>query len=190
VKILAGTLTALLVFSAPIMAQEAQPTPPTEESVRELLNVMDMQKVLDQIWGQMGGMMKGMRERLAQGQKLTPEQQKTVDAMQEKMVAVLKEELNWKQLEPIYLKIYRDSFSQSEVDGMLAFYRGPTGQAVIKKLPRVMQGSMAAMQERMVPIVQKIQKMARETAEELKKQQPPEPSQQKPAEMGPAAKTT
>jgi len=50
---------------------------------------------------------------------------------------LVKEELNWATFEPMMVEVYRNTFSQHEVDGMLTFYRSEAGQAVIAKLPTV-----------------------------------------------------
>lgn len=90
--------------------------------------------------------------------------------MRTKVHAFLKNEFGWDVMEPIYLKLYADSFSQAEVAGMLSFYRSPVGHAVVQKLPLVMQNTMTSMQQRMAALVPKIQQLAQETAAEIKAQ--------------------
>jgi hypothetical protein len=120
--------------------------------------------------GQMDEMMKNAMQQALQGQTVTPKQQKVIDDMQTKTVAVLKEELNWESLEPLYIQIYSESFSQEEIDGMLTFYETPAGQALIKKMPVVMQKSMVEMQKRMGTLMQKLQKIQQDALSELKTQ--------------------
>jgi len=48
--------------------------------------------------------------------------------------SLVKAELNWSAIEPVMIEVYRNTFSQHEVDGMLTFYRSEVGQAVIAKL--------------------------------------------------------
>lgn len=66
------------------------------------------------------------------------------------------------------MRVYRKSFTQGEVDGMIAFYETPAGQAVINKLPAVMQNTVNEMQEMMHPVIQKIQRMQQDVIAELK----------------------
>ena len=80
----------------------------------------------------------------------------------------MKELLDWKKLEPVYVRIYQKSFSQEEVDGMIAFYKTPAGQAVIGKMPAVMQNTMDEMQQMMTPVMQKMQRMQQDVAAEMK----------------------
>ena len=74
----------------------------------------------------------------------------------------------WDKLEPMYFKVYRDTFTQEEVDGMLKFYKTAAGKAMITKMPMVMQRTMTEMQQMMGPIAQRLQKMETESIEELK----------------------
>nr|WP_276510032.1 DUF2059 domain-containing protein [Niveibacterium umoris] len=68
----------------------------------------------------------------------------------------------------MFLDIYQKTFTQKEVDGMLSFYKSPAGQAVIKKMPQVMQASMQIMQARMSKLVPQIQQITAEGAEKMK----------------------
>lgn len=161
-------LVLLFIFFAnSVFAAGAQPS---EESIKQLLKVTDTRKMVDDMMGQMDGMMKDAMQKALQGQAITEKQQKVIDTMQSKTIAVLKEELNWDSLEPLYMQIYRESFTQEEIDGMLAFYETPAGQALIKKMPIVMQKSTVEMQKRVGGLMQKLQKIQQDAMTELKAQ--------------------
>jgi hypothetical protein len=157
----------LICLATPVFAADSSPT---EESIKHLLAVTDSRKLADDMMVQMDGAMKNAMKQLPQGKAVTPEQQKTLDSMQSKMDALLKQELNWDSLEPLYIQIYRESFTQEEINGMLAFYETPVGQALIKKMPAVMQKSMTEMQKRMATLIPKFQKIQQDTLSELKAQ--------------------
>jgi uncharacterized protein len=158
----------LLVFLIFCATAHAADTKTSEQSIKELLRVMETRKLLDSTMGQVDSIMKASMQQAFKGQIITPKQQKLIDDMQNKIIAILKQEMNWEMLEPLCAQIYRDSFTQQEVDGMLAFYKSPSGKAVIKKMPLVMQNTLTAMQERMRPIVQKMRKMEEEAIAEMK----------------------
>jgi uncharacterized protein len=44
------------------------------------------------------------------------------------------------------IRIYSEALTQQELDGMLAYYKTPAGEAVIKKLPRLSQEMSREMQ--------------------------------------------
>jgi hypothetical protein len=88
--------------------------------------------------------------------------------MRSKINALFKEQMKWAALEPAFVDIYRKSFSQREIDGMLSFYQSETGRAVITKMPVVMQHTMQFTQNLMSDLLPKIQEMQIETIELLK----------------------
>ena len=162
---------ALLVTLSPAFAQNSTPQSgvrPTDESVRQLLQIMDAKKLLEAMPQQIENMMTATLQQRLQGQSLSPQQQQAVDAMRTKVAALMREELDWSVMEPIYVKIYADTFSQSEIDGLVAFYTSPTGHAIIQKLPLAMQNAMTLVQQRMASLMPRIQQMAQETAAQIK----------------------
>jgi hypothetical protein len=170
-----SVLVALIFIAVPVWAQNSTPanrseSRPTDASLHELLEVMDAKRVLAEMRRQLDGMMAGMLQKQLQGQSMSPQQLQKVDALRTKVAALLNEELDWNVMEPMYIKIYGDTFSQSEIDGVTAFYRSPAGHAVTQKLPLVMQNAMTAMQQRMSALIPKIQQMAQETAADIKAQ--------------------
>ncbi len=157
-------LPLILLLSCASLGHAAGDGKPTEASLHELLEVTHVRTMTDGMFAQMEGAMKTSMQQAAQGQTITPQMQASMDNSAAKSVQFLKGELSWEKLEPMYLQIYGDSFTQSEVDSMLAFYKTPGGQAVINKMPVVMQNSMAAMQQRMGPLMQKLQENMQQDA--------------------------
>jgi hypothetical protein len=158
----------LILFLWVLSAALAAPsTAPTEASIRELLDVTKARGLIDGMMVQMDQMMKAAMAQASQGHESSHEVEAVVDRMREKMMGVMKEELDWSVLEPLYISIYQESFSKDEVEGMLAFYRTPVGQSMIQKLPLVIQKSMSSMQERMGPMMKKLQVIQEEAMREV-----------------------
>lgn len=136
---------------------------PSEDSLRELMRITDMPRMLESSMAQVDAVMETTMQQALAGQEISAADQKVLQEMQGEMVALLKEEMSWAQLEPVFMQIYSDSLSQSEVDGMLEFYRSDAGKAVIAKMPVIMQNSMQLMQQKMgsmMPKMQEIQQAA------------------------------
>jgi len=76
--------------------------------------------------------------------------------------------MTWESFEPNVIDLYKKSFTQSEIDGMVQFYKSPAGKAVIAKMPVVMQNNMQLVQGRMKTLLPKIQQLQQETFEKLK----------------------
>jgi len=151
-------------------AAQAQ-SPPSEESVRHLLEVTQAKKILETLSTQMDTTFDAMLQKQLQGENLSATQKKSLETRRKAAEGMIKELLSWESMERLYLKVYRDSFTQAEVDGMAAFYASPAGQAVIAKLPLVVKNTMTEMQLRMQQMVPKLQQMAKEAAEEVKAQE-------------------
>lgn len=143
-------------------------TPPSEASIKQLLEVAQAHKLIDSVIAQMNGLMSQAIQQATQGQDVPPKVQKDIDKRQAELVGLMKELLDWNKLEPMYVRIYQKSFSQQEVDGMIAFYKTPAGQAVIGKMPAVMQNTMDEMQQMMAPVMQKMQRMQQDVVAEMK----------------------
>ncbi|MFO1389452.1 DUF2059 domain-containing protein [Cellvibrio sp.] len=142
---------------------------PSDASLEELLVVTESQKLMDGIWPQMERMMSDTAKRSTTEGQFTQEQKEVLDRNLAKMSAVIKEEFAFEKMKPMFINIYSDAFTQEEVDGMLKFYKSKAGQAVIKKMPQVMQGSMVMVQTQMQTLGPKIQKIQQEMTEEMKK---------------------
>ena len=164
---------SFLIASALLLAQpvhavdkpvQAADQPASAASAKELVSLMQGRKAYEGVLAQMDSMMDASMKQAAEGRQLTPEQQKVVDEMRAKMVALVKESMNWDSLEPRMEEIYQKSFSQSEMDGMLRFYKSPTGKAVLAKMPVVMQNTMQIMQGVMQDMIPKIRQIVQETA--------------------------
>ncbi len=160
-------LLAVLTFSLSTLA-----APPSDESINQLLQLTKVDKLVDSVITQMDGMMKSAMQQATKGKTLSAEEQAIMDRQQAKMISIMKEELSWDRMKDLYVQVYRETFSQEEIDGLIAFYRTPVGQSFVNKQPELMKRTMTIMQQRMTPMLQKIQKMAEETASEMQKAKP------------------
>lgn len=161
-----------LVFNLAFSPTMAADRPVSDASVKRLIEVTNSKKMLDGVMLQMDEMMKSSMKQAVAGQSFTPEQETVLVEMQGEMADLLKAELNWDALEPMFIEIYRKTFTQKEVDGMLSFYKSPAGQAVIAKMPLVMQNTMQAMQARMGALMPKIRQLSIDGAVKMKKVSP------------------
>ena len=143
-------------------------SPLTDASLKKLIAVTEMKSMVNGMLSQFEGSMDGFVRQSLQGKQVSQKEQKAIDTMKSKMVALLKQEYTWDKMEPTFTKIYRESFTEEEVKGMIDFYQTPSGQAVIKKMPIVMQKSMLAMQSQMSVLMPKMEAIQREFLEELK----------------------
>jgi len=165
IKQLATAVVWILVSAAAVAANNA---PASDASIREMLELTNAQQIIASMKGQMNALMSTAMQNATRGQTLTPEKQAVIDRMTAKMSAAAADMLNWDTLLPIYMRTYRDSFTQDEIDGVIKFYKSAAGQAYVKKLPLVMQNVMQEMQGFMKPLQEKMIAIQRESMQELK----------------------
>lgn len=156
---------ALIALLASLSAHAA---PASTESVEALLAVTKVETIMDSMYAGMDQMMHQSIQQTYQGKSLSPEQQRALDAVPAKFVAVVREEMNWQKLKPLYVQLYRESFEQEEIDGVLAFYATPAGQALIQKMPVVMEKSMAISQSLLKSFIPKMSAVMEEAMNEVK----------------------
>jgi uncharacterized protein len=147
------TILSLLLLATTLVGHAA---PASEQSIENLLAITKTESMMDSMYNTFEqSMRQGMQAGLGGG-KLTAEQQRAVDLAPKEFVKVMREEMAWAKLKPVYIQIYQETLTQEEIDGLSAFYASPAGQAFINKMPVVMQKSQMAMQVFMQPMVVKM----------------------------------
>src|SRR5882762_7757157 len=167
------TLVLAVCASQAAYAQDAKPA---EQSIRQLFEVMHSSNLLNAYLTQIDGTVRASMQQALAGQQLNPKQKQILEDMGREIGALVKAELNWPAIEPMMIDVYRNTFSQHEVDGMLTFYRSDTGQAVIAKLPAAMQQSMTSIQGHVKTLTPRIAQLEKDTAAQLKAAADPQPA--------------
>lgn len=161
-------LKILVLLSTVFFTLSANATQPTSSSIDLLLSVTKTEKTLDSMYFLVE---KSMHQYLAESLKdknLSPNQKRLIDAAPSKFTQVMREEMSWEMMRPLYIQIYQESFTQEEIDGLIAFYKSPAGSAFVEKMPVVMQKTMSVMQSRMGPMMEKMQAAMNQAIAEAK----------------------
>ena len=140
---------------------------PTEESVKQLLDIQNTRNLVDGAMGQIESSMQASMKQWFAGRQPTPDQQKILDDMRLKTVSIFKEQMNWEKIQPMLIDIYQRSFTQEEVNGLISFYNSEAGKAAMAKMPTVNENSMKAIQDLITPIIPKLQQLQKDTAAQL-----------------------
>lgn len=158
---------ALLLFAVVTSAAYAADNPPSEASIKQLLEASHAHKILDSMLTEMDGFMKQAIQQATQGQPVTPDVKRDIEKRQTEMMAIFREALDWNKLEAMYVRVYQKSFNQSEIDSLIAMYKTPGGQTLLNKMPIVLQNTMTEMQQIMRPMVERVQRMQQEVLTEI-----------------------
>src|ERR1700744_35272 len=110
--------------------------------------------------------------------KLTPDQNAQVDSLADKVAAVMAKALSWHDLEPEYSKLYAETFTEQQIDDLLAFYRSPTGLVIVDKMPVLLKQSTVFFQQRMAAVNPELQSLLKDfmanAAKSAPKSNPPQ----------------
>jgi len=124
-------------------AAQVRPSPKAEALVRRYLAAAHIDAQIDLMLGTMLPVMMEQQARL--NPKITADDQKVI---LETTRQVMRDTFTPKLIERA-VPIYASVFSETELQGMVAFYESPTGQAVLAKNPKVAQEVAAATRDLM-----------------------------------------
>ena len=158
--------TLLLIFSfccAAGWADDASKVAKIHEYFRvaklDLLSEQMKKQVIDQ-------MNSGMLQQMV-NVKLSPEQQKTQKEFTDKIQNLVFSAVSWDKLEPQYTKIYADAYSEQQLDDILAFYKSPTGQAMVEKNPVILKESSAVAQQHLEAVMPELERLMKEESDKI-----------------------
>jgi hypothetical protein len=83
----------------------------------------------------------------------TPEQKKLADDYLNQMGTIAQGGANWTALKPKVVDLYMSTYTEADLDGILAFFKTPAGQDYVAKSPElsgktvdILQGAISALQ--------------------------------------------
>jgi len=124
--------------------------------IDEMFTLMQMQRTLDQLAEQQAAQMKKVMPALLQGQNISADDQKTVDAFMDRLSGMVRDSISWEKLKPQYVDLYAKTYDETTVDGMLAFYRSPAGQTMVAKQPELISQSQSITQAQLMELQPKM----------------------------------
>jgi uncharacterized protein len=159
-KKLVVVLLACAIFGGPTaFADEATKS----AKIEEMLKLTNANQMLNQMFGQMKGMVHAQMSKV----DIPPDKRQQAEQMEQQILQLVQDSLSWEKLKPKMIEIYAATFTEEEIDGILNFYKSPAGQAMLQKMPQLMQRSIAMTQEASQDLMPQIQKMM----DELKAQE-------------------
>ena len=141
-------LLALLLAVAVCPARAAEPT---AADVDRLLEVMQVEKLMEETMQQMGQVQAQMIGE-AFGKDLPDAERAAMQAFMARTRDGMRQRMSWATLAPVMRKVYTQVYTEQEVHAMIAFYGSQTGAAILRKTP---QSSMMMMQE-MQPVMREM----------------------------------
>jgi hypothetical protein len=153
-------LSGILIFAAvsAVHADEASKA----AKVEEFFKVSHTEQMLTQGMAMMLNQAKsGLLQKMLDVTP-TPEQTKAYNELQDQLAAILNRALSWEKLKPEYAKLYASAYTEEELDGIVAFYKSPPGQAMISKSPSIMTKANEIVQQQLASAMPEIQKLMKD----------------------------
>lgn len=122
-----------LILSAAFAAAHAAPA--SAESVEKLLTVSNTEAAVNGVIAATDRQLRQAVQQTIASRPMSDEQKRAAEQLPDKASAIVREEVGWPVLKPEYVKLYRESFEQEEVDSLLAFY----ASSAARKMPAVQQ---------------------------------------------------
>ncbi|MGC9197809.1 MAG: DUF2059 domain-containing protein [Acidobacteriaceae bacterium] len=164
IGILTGALIMVLAL-APLQARADEAS--KEAKVKQLFAVMRMDSNLD-------GMLQAMRQHIQMtaqngegNQPMTPARKAIEQKFINNAQQVMNQSFGWPQLEPAYVKLYMNTYTESQLDGMLAFYKSPAGQAMLNHASQVRDGVMQIVHSRMGEFASRMQALQQQYTQQM-----------------------
>lgn len=146
------------------LAGNAQAAPPSAAQVERLLEVMDAQKVIDQMIPAMMQQSNTLVSQQLTRNGASDAEQQRLQRIMASQESTLREMLAWDKIKPVYVRVYTGTLTAEEVQAMTQFYESPEGRSVMQKMPQILQRSMQEMQ----PLAEAaMEKMVREIEAEM-----------------------
>ena len=160
---------AVAVFMAGVFAVHAAESKSGDDmAVRlklasKLLETMDVGKVMTQSFESIKQMQSSMTKQMVKNAK----DQQLAIKNQHKIMDLMRKELSWEKLRPEFEKLYAETYSLEELNGLIKFYESPVGKKFIQKQPEMQRKSMLMMQQLIMKIMPKIQALTRQMQQEM-----------------------
>jgi hypothetical protein len=152
-----------LIFAFTVSAQNNKEA----DNLDELFELMDMDSMVETMYDQM----QNIYAEVEKDVDISSEELAINQKYQEQMTNIMKKEMSWQAMKVDLKQIYLQNFTESEIAGMLIFYKSPTGQSVLRTMPVVMQESMKlgqAMAQKAIPKIQALAERKRQERQELR----------------------
>lgn len=134
-----------------------------KDTIDELFEVTQADKMVDTMYAQMGSMFDSMRQQMG----VKPEEMPIFEKYNQQMISLLQTEVSWAKMSPDLKVIYSQNFTEAEIQALLKFYKSPVGQTFIEKTPIITQQSMQIGQQAAMKAMPQIQELAANLQAEL-----------------------
>jgi hypothetical protein len=153
----ARLLPRLFVIVALAVAAPAFAAEPSDADIDRLLKASRAESLLAGVVPQMEAVQQQEFDKHFAGKEMTEEQKTEVARIQAKTQEIVRRALSWEEMRPVYLDVYKKTYTRDDVRAITKFYESAAGQRMLDKNPALMQNIMSAVQQKMVPMLEELQ---------------------------------
>ena len=110
------------------------------------------------------------------GGSLTAENKATLADFQKKLLGVLEPQIGWDAMKPALADLYAKSFTEDQMDSIIAFYKSPGGAALMEKMPGINQQANEILRTRIVALQPQVRQMFSDLQKSQQVAAPPAPT--------------
>ncbi len=147
----------LTLIATGLLASAQEPS--KEAKIVRVLALMKAEALTDQVFEQMKAETASISAPNA-----SEKERAHAREIQAKIMDLVKDRMSWEKMRPVYVKMYSETFTDEEIDGMLAFYQSPAGRAMLEKMPQLVAKIMALAQSQMAGLMPEIERLVKEPA--------------------------
>ncbi len=142
--------------------------------IDQLFVVMKMDHLMQQIMDQSAAQGEKIATNIFGNAPMSDADRKILTDFENKMQALLKDQLAWDKMKPAYLDLYAATYSEEDIDGILGFYKSTAGQHMVEKTPTLYSASQQIVMGRMQTIQPQLQQMTKDLTEQVQAAHKPE----------------
>lgn len=170
------TILLLIVFAVGCCTARADDASKRAKA-EELFKVLRMDQTMEQLSSSILKQVQQITESMPGANQATPEQKKQIAAFQQRVVDLVNQRIGWKALEPDFITLYASTYTEEELDGILAFYKSPVGQSMLAKTPELMAKSTEISRQKMQVLQPELEQMVQDFLKQMAASTPaPTPS--------------
>ncbi len=158
-------------FAPALFADDASRLKKAEEYLQLTKADERSKQVMDLTWN---AMMSGMEKQMGQT-NLPPEMKQALEEFKSGAKQLMDKALSWESLKGEYAQMTADTFTETELDDILTFFKSSTGRSMAAKSEELMARGGKIGQKRAEALLPEIQKLSQEMVRKLQQTAPSAP---------------
>jgi hypothetical protein len=125
---------ALLALCLPLAAHADDAS--RHAKAQELVALLHTDHMVKQVADNINKQISDAAEKVT-GPDASAESKAKLSDFEKKVADMIDAQVGWKVMEPEFISIYEKTYTEEEIDGIIAFYKSPAGLAFLQKTPTI-----------------------------------------------------